>query len=406
LTAGKHNVSFFHFNSGGPFVAELFFAQGAAINVTGTNSSNHYLLPWRLLTLDQSCEVCGDRSDEDNNGLADCIDPSCIGSDSCGEQHYCSDGKDNDNNNFVDCEDPECFQSSSCDPRFDSDSMVWQITYFAYREDRFTPSWADDAANHSVPIGSQRVPFINFDGLPKDATFVGDRLAIAFADHFVARATATIEFSTAGQYVFGAFIDDGAELRVDGRVCFTDPDIDGHGRTDYYCQLNLARGSHRFEFIFWQKDGEFLFQLFYAFNANNVSNVTTFSQLPFRLLGGGDKAYRRVTTTTSTTVTKTTTATTATTTSMSNSGTTDVMADSTMTTPTSEPMTDDVTSATSSMNDTFDPLLVVVIALGVLLLIAVIVIVTLIATRNRRQRDQQQELQPQMSYFPSPGFLV
>lgn len=55
-------------------------------------------------------ERCRDRTDNNNNGLVDCDDPSCSPFDVCREltPDSCADGLDNDKDGLVDCADPGC----------------------------------------------------------------------------------------------------------------------------------------------------------------------------------------------------------------------------------------------------------------------------------------------------------
>ena len=64
-------------------------------------------------------EVCGDGSDNDCNGVADCFDPACAGDPNCGcvpnpKGEICNNGKDDDCDGKADCNDPKCFADPSC----------------------------------------------------------------------------------------------------------------------------------------------------------------------------------------------------------------------------------------------------------------------------------------------------
>lgn len=62
-------------------------------------------------------EICGDRLDNDNNGLVDCDDPACSGTGACEPPvEICGDGIDNDDNGLTDCSDPACMGTPSCPP--------------------------------------------------------------------------------------------------------------------------------------------------------------------------------------------------------------------------------------------------------------------------------------------------
>jgi hypothetical protein len=60
-------------------------------------------------------EHCSNSYDDDGDGLMDCDDPICLGTDSCKEV-LCDDGKDNDKDGLVDCVDPSCAYSEACHP--------------------------------------------------------------------------------------------------------------------------------------------------------------------------------------------------------------------------------------------------------------------------------------------------
>src|ERR1700690_551035 len=63
-------------------------------------------------------EICGDKIDNDCNGLTDCADPACFGDPSCSNpgQEICNNGIDDNGNGLTDCADPECANSISCRP--------------------------------------------------------------------------------------------------------------------------------------------------------------------------------------------------------------------------------------------------------------------------------------------------
>lgn len=62
-------------------------------------------------------EICGDRLDNDSNGLTDCDDPACSGTAACSPPvEICGDGLDNDANGLTDCRDPACLGTASCPP--------------------------------------------------------------------------------------------------------------------------------------------------------------------------------------------------------------------------------------------------------------------------------------------------
>ncbi len=79
-------------------------------------------------------EVCGDGSDNDCNGVADCQDPACAGKADCAcvpKKEDCTNGKDDDCDGLVDCFDPDCQgtpacgcaanEQGKCDDGFDND---------------------------------------------------------------------------------------------------------------------------------------------------------------------------------------------------------------------------------------------------------------------------------------------
>jgi hypothetical protein len=61
-------------------------------------------------------EICGNKIDDDCNGLVDCADPACFGDPSCSKpgQEICNNGIDDDGDGLIDCKDPDCFNSLSC----------------------------------------------------------------------------------------------------------------------------------------------------------------------------------------------------------------------------------------------------------------------------------------------------
>ena len=64
---------------------------------------------------------CGDRKDDDGDGLVDCADADCAKDEACkvgngpeNSNARCSDWFDNDGDGFVDCDDAECEQTPVC----------------------------------------------------------------------------------------------------------------------------------------------------------------------------------------------------------------------------------------------------------------------------------------------------
>jgi hypothetical protein len=63
-------------------------------------------------------EICGNKIDDDCNGLTDCADPACFGDPACSKpgQEICNNGIDDDGDGLVDCKDPDCASSLVCKP--------------------------------------------------------------------------------------------------------------------------------------------------------------------------------------------------------------------------------------------------------------------------------------------------
>jgi hypothetical protein len=65
-------------------------------------------------------EICNNNIDDDSDGLTDCADDECPGTNTCGigctcpggnrdpTEVACADGKDNDRDGATDCRDPDC----------------------------------------------------------------------------------------------------------------------------------------------------------------------------------------------------------------------------------------------------------------------------------------------------------
>lgn len=62
-------------------------------------------------------EICDNELDDDGDGLVDCLDPECGGTDSCAAKPTCGPG-DSDGDGLVDCFDPDCAGTPAC---FESD---------------------------------------------------------------------------------------------------------------------------------------------------------------------------------------------------------------------------------------------------------------------------------------------
>jgi hypothetical protein len=60
---------------------------------------------------------CIDNTDNDSDGLVDCMDPDCQGFMVCNEDNAqnCNDGIDNDGDGLIDCEDDQCVEFLYCD---------------------------------------------------------------------------------------------------------------------------------------------------------------------------------------------------------------------------------------------------------------------------------------------------
>lgn len=64
-------------------------------------------------------EMCDDGSDNDCNGVSDCVDPACSIDPDCGcipdpNGESCTNGEDDDCNGYVDCNDPSCIGTPEC----------------------------------------------------------------------------------------------------------------------------------------------------------------------------------------------------------------------------------------------------------------------------------------------------
>lgn len=79
---------------------------------------------------------CSDETDNDSDGLTDCDDDGCDGTEACDEDEVepivweghsddpeaeCSDGLDNDGDNLTDCDDPGCRSMEVCNPTAEGD---------------------------------------------------------------------------------------------------------------------------------------------------------------------------------------------------------------------------------------------------------------------------------------------
>lgn len=61
-------------------------------------------------------EICGNKIDDDCNGLTDCADPACFGDPACSTpgQEICNNGIDDDGNGLIDCMDAACAKDPAC----------------------------------------------------------------------------------------------------------------------------------------------------------------------------------------------------------------------------------------------------------------------------------------------------
>jgi hypothetical protein len=61
-------------------------------------------------------EICGNGSDDDCNGYADCYDKACANDPACidRKKETCDNGLDDDGNGLIDCKDPACFGDKAC----------------------------------------------------------------------------------------------------------------------------------------------------------------------------------------------------------------------------------------------------------------------------------------------------
>ena len=63
--------------------------------------------------------LCGDKVDNDGDGLTDCADSECVADLACASttstgEKICDDGKDNDSDGLTDCDDSDCAAASNC----------------------------------------------------------------------------------------------------------------------------------------------------------------------------------------------------------------------------------------------------------------------------------------------------
>ena len=83
---------------------------------------------------------CGNGIDDDGDGLADCMDSDCDGSDGCefGSESSCQDGIDNDGDGLADCMDSDCTNSGLCDSgTVISANFDTGVQGFVYSDDHF-----------------------------------------------------------------------------------------------------------------------------------------------------------------------------------------------------------------------------------------------------------------------------
>ena len=61
-------------------------------------------------------EICDNGIDDDGDGLVDCADPDCCGTEDCGIclEVNCDNGIDDDGDGLIDEDDPDCFSDSPC----------------------------------------------------------------------------------------------------------------------------------------------------------------------------------------------------------------------------------------------------------------------------------------------------
>jgi large repetitive protein len=72
-------------------------------------------------------------------------------------------------------------------------------------------------------------------------------------DQFFARITSTFVVTTADNYTFRTFNDDGLFLKVDGQLLINDPGI--HGQQAYQGSIQLTPGQHNLELYFFENQG-------------------------------------------------------------------------------------------------------------------------------------------------------
>jgi hypothetical protein len=73
-------------------------------------------------TDDPTCdEICDNGTDDNGDGLLDCYDPRCAGDPACDE--VCDDTEDNDLDLLTDCDDPDCAADAACTEGSCSDTL-------------------------------------------------------------------------------------------------------------------------------------------------------------------------------------------------------------------------------------------------------------------------------------------
>jgi hypothetical protein len=140
-------------------------------------------------------EICGNKTDDDCNGLADCADPACFGDPTCFKpgQEICNNGLDDDGDGLIDCADPDCMGSLACRP-----TMGTEIC----------DNGIDDNGDHLVDCAD-----------PQCTTFPGC---------LTVNCTADTDFGTIAQH--GASVSRNLDTRGSTNAYATCAPAGGHGR--------------------------------------------------------------------------------------------------------------------------------------------------------------------------------
>ncbi len=99
-------------------------------------------------------EECTNGVDDDGDGIADCDDSDCLGSEFCAPPETCDNGIDDDLDGVPDCEDPDCWDMEYCCDD-DGDGFIDVACGGGDCNDRF---FAYDGDDDDVPHGCDRCP--------------------------------------------------------------------------------------------------------------------------------------------------------------------------------------------------------------------------------------------------------